>query len=103
MTLGRYMPALYQALGIFLPLITVNCAILGAALFLVERSYGFLESTVFGLGSGLGWALAVIALAAIREKMRYSHIPAGLRGLGMTFIVTGLMAIGFMVFAGIQL
>ncbi|MEL6179827.1 MAG: Rnf-Nqr domain containing protein, partial [Myxococcota bacterium] len=96
-------PALYSALGVFLPLIAVNCAILGASLFMVERDYDFVESTVFGLGSGVGWALAIIALAAIREKMRYSDVPPALRGLGITFIVTGLMAIGFMAFAGIQL
>lgn len=103
MTLDRYLPALYNALGVFLPLIAVNCAILGASLFMVERSYNLAESTVFGLGSGMGFALAIIALAAIREKMRYSNVPPGLRGLGITFIVTGLMAIGFMAFAGIQL
>jgi Na+-transporting NADH:ubiquinone oxidoreductase subunit E len=103
MALDRYSPALYNALGVFLPLIAVNCAILGGSLFMVERDYTFTESVVFGLGSGIGWALAVIALAAIREKMRYSNVPAGLRGLGITFIVTGLMAIGFMAFAGIQL
>jgi Na+-transporting NADH:ubiquinone oxidoreductase subunit E len=103
MTLDRYAPSLYNALGVFLPLIAVNCAILGASLFIVERNYNFAESTVFGLGSGMGWALAVVALAAIREKMRYSNVPPALRGLGMTFILTGLMAIGFMAFAGIQL
>jgi len=103
MTLDRYLPALYSALGVFLPLIAVNCAILGASLFMVERSYDFAESTVFGLGSGIGFMLAIVALAAIREKMRYSNVPPGLRGLGITFIVTGLMAIGFMAFAGIQL
>jgi Na+-transporting NADH:ubiquinone oxidoreductase subunit E len=103
MALDKFSPALYSALGVFLPLIAVNCAILGASLFMVERDYNFVESTVFGLGSGLGWALAVIALAAIREKMRYSNVPPGLRGLGITFITTGLMAIGFMAFAGIQL
>ena len=103
MTLDRYLPALYNALGVFLPLIAVNCAILGASLFMVERDYNTTESVVYGLGSGVGWALAVIALAAIREKMRYSHVPPALRGLGITFILTGLMAIGFMAFAGIQL
>lgn len=103
MALDRYLPALYSALGVFLPLIAVNCAILGASLFMVERSYNFAESTVFGLGSGMGFMLAIVALAAIREKMRYSNVPPGLRGLGITFIVTGLMAIGFMAFAGIQL
>jgi Na+-transporting NADH:ubiquinone oxidoreductase subunit E len=103
MTLDRFVPALYNALGVFLPLIAVNCAILGGSLFMVEREYNFPESVVFGLGSGVGWALAIVALASIRERMRYSNVPAGLRGLGMTFIVTGLMAIGFMAFAGIQL
>ena len=103
MTLDRYVPKLYNTLGIFLPLIAVNCAILGGSLFMVERGYTFTESAVFGLGSGLGWALAIVALAAIRERMRYSNVPAGLRGLGITVIVTGLMAIGFMAFAGIQL
>jgi len=103
MTLDRYVPKLYSALGIFLPLITVNCAILGGSLFMVERNYAFGESVVFGVSSGLGWAIAVVALAAIREKMRYSNVPAGLRGLGIAFVVTGLMAIGFMAFSGIQL
>lgn len=103
MTLDKYAPALYNALGVFLPLIAVNCAILGGSLFMVERNYNFAESVVYGLGSGTGWALAIVALAALREKMRYSQVPAGLRGLGMTFMVTGLMAIGFMAFGGIQL
>ena len=103
MTLDRYVPALYGTLGIFLPLIAVNCAILGGSLFMVERGYTFTESVVFGAGSGVGWALAIVALAAIRERMHYSNVPAGLQGLGITFIVTGLMAIGFMAFAGIQL
>jgi Na+-transporting NADH:ubiquinone oxidoreductase subunit E len=103
MTLDKYFPALYGALGVFLPLIAVNCAILGASLFMVERDYNFTESVVFGLGSGVGWLLAIVALAALREKMRYSQVPPGLRGLGMTFMVTGLMAIGFMAFGGIQL
>ena len=103
MTIDKYAPALYTALGVFLPLIAVNCAILGGSLFMVERDYTLMESTVFGLGSGIGWALAVVALAAVREKMRYSNVPPGLRGLGITFIVTGLMAIGFMAFSGIQL
>jgi Na+-transporting NADH:ubiquinone oxidoreductase subunit E len=103
MAIDKFAPALYSALGVFLPLIAVNCAILGSALFMVERDYNLIESTVFGVGSGLGFMLAIIALAAIREKMRYSNVPEGLRGLGITFIVTGLMAIGFMSFAGIQL
>ena len=103
MVLDRYSPSLYAALGVFLPLIAVNCAILGASLFMVERDYNLGESLVYGLGSGIGWALAVIALAAIRERMRYSNVPPALRGLGITFILTGLMAIGFMAFAGIQL
>jgi Na+-transporting NADH:ubiquinone oxidoreductase subunit E len=103
MALDKYMPKLYVALGVFLPLITVNCAILGASLFMVERDYTLAESTVFGLGGGFGWALAIVALAAVREKMRYSNVPAGLRGLGITFILTGLMAIGFLGFSGIQL
>jgi Na+-transporting NADH:ubiquinone oxidoreductase subunit E len=103
MTLDRFFPALYNALGVFLPLIAVNCAILGASLFMVERNYGFGESVVFGFGSGVGWALAIVALAGIRERLRYSNIPDGLRGLGITFLLTGLMAMGFMAFAGIQL
>ena len=100
MTLDRYFPALYNALGIFLPLITVNCAILGGTLFMVERQYTMGESVVFGVGSGVGWALAVIGLAGIREKLRYSDVPPGLQGLGITFIITGLMSLGFMAFAG---
>jgi len=103
MTLDRFFPALYNALGVFLPLIAVNCAILGASLFMVERNYDLGESIVFGFGSGVGWALAIVALAGIRERLRYSNIPAGLRGLGITFLLTGLMAMGFMAFAGIQL
>lgn len=103
MTLDRYVPALHATLGIFLPLIAVNCAILGGSLFMVERGYTFAESAVFGVGSGAGFALAIVALAAIRERMRYSNVPEGLRGLGITFIITGLMAIGFMAFAGIRL
>ena len=103
MTLDKFAPALYTALGVFLPLIAVNCAILGASLFMVERDYAFGESVVYGLGAGVGWALAIVALASIRERMRYSNVPAGLRGLGITFIITGLMAIGFMAFGGIQL
>ncbi len=103
MTLDRFFPALYAALGIFLPLLTVNCAILGGTLFMVERSYSFDESVVFGFGSGVGFALAITALAAIREKLKYSDVPEGLQGLGITFITTGLMALGFMAFSGIQL
>ena len=103
MFLDKYVPSLYNALGIFLPLITVNCAILGGSLFMVERDYGFGESVIFGLGSGVGWALAIVALAGIREKMRYSDVPPGLRGLGITFMTVGLMAMAFMAFSGIQL
>jgi Na+-transporting NADH:ubiquinone oxidoreductase subunit E len=103
MTLDRYFPALYNALGIFLPLITVNCAILGGSLFMVERSYDFVESAVFGLGSGFGWALALVGLASIREKLKYSDVPEGLQGLGITFIIGGLMSLVFMSFSGIQL
>ncbi len=103
MILDRFFPALYNALGVFLPLIAVNCAILGASLFMVERNYAFGESVVYGFGSGAGWALAIVALAGIRERLRYSNIPVGLRGLGITFLLTGLMAMGFMAFAGIQL
>jgi Na+-transporting NADH:ubiquinone oxidoreductase subunit E len=103
MALDKYVPALYNALGIFLPLITVNCAILGGSLFMVQREYGFSESVTFGLGTGAGWALAIVALAAIREKLKYSNIPKGLRGLGMTFIIAGLMAMAFMSFSGIRL
>lgn len=103
MILDRYVPKLYAALGVFLPLIAVNCAILGASLFMVERDYTFGESAVFGFGSGLGFWLAIVALAAIREKLVYSDVPPALRGLGITFLITGLMAIGFMAFAGIQL
>ena len=103
MTLDRYAPALYNALGVFLPLIAVNCAILGTSLFMVERDYDFAEATVFGLGSGIGWAIAIVALAAVREKLKYSNVPEPLRGLGVTFIVVGLMSVGFMAFSGIQL
>ena len=103
MALDRFVPKLHAALGIFLPLIAVNCAILGASLFMVERNYTLAESTVFGLGSGIGWALAIVALAGIRERLRYSNPPAALRGLGLTFILVGLMAIAFMAFAGVQL
>ena len=103
MFLDRYVPALYNALGVFLPLITVNCAILGATLFMVERDYTFLESTVFGLGSGVGWALAITALAGVREKLKYSDVPEGLRGLGITFISVGLISLCFMSFGGIDI
>ena len=103
MTLDRYFPALYNALGIFLPLITVNCAILGGSLFMVERSYTLGESIVYGVGSGFGWALALVGLASVREKLKYSDVPAGLQGLGITFIITGLMSMAFMSFSGIQL
>lgn len=103
MFLDKYVPALYSALGIFLPLITVNCAILGGTLFMVERDYNFAESVVYGVGSGTGWALAIVAMAGIREKMKYSDVPDGLQGLGITFISAGLMALGFMAFSGVQL
>ena len=103
MALDKFVPSLYNSLGIFLPLITVNCAILGGSLFMVERNYNFGESVVYGFGSGIGWAIAIIALAGIREKMKYSNVPEGLRGLGITFIIAGLMAISFMLFSGIQL
>jgi Na+-transporting NADH:ubiquinone oxidoreductase subunit E len=103
MLLDRYFSGLYNALGIFLPLITVNCAILGGSLFMVERSYTFGESVVFGVGSGFGWALALVGLASIREKLKYSDVPDGLQGLGITFIITGLMSLAFMSFSGIQL
>lgn len=103
MTLDKYFPALYNALGIFLPLITVNCAILGGSLFMVERDYNFAESVTYGVGSGVGWAIAIMALSGIREKLKYSDIPHGLRGLGITFMIVGLMALGFLSFSGIQL
>ncbi|MFL0809087.1 MAG: NADH:ubiquinone reductase (Na(+)-transporting) subunit E [Agarilytica sp.] len=103
MVLDKYVPALYNALGVFLPLITVNCAILGGALLMVERDYNFTESVVFGAGSGIGWALAIVALAGIREKLKYSDVPEGLQGLGITFITVGLMSLGFMAFGGIKL
>lgn len=104
MIIEKFSPALYNSLGIFLPLIAVNCAILGAALFMQEREYSNIaEATVFGVGSGIGWMLAIVSLAAIREKMRYSNVPAPLRGLGITFILTGLMGIAFMSFLGIKL
>ncbi len=103
MILDKFFPKLYNALGIFLPLITVNCAILGGSLFMVQFEYDFVESVIFGFGSGIGWALAIIALAGIRERMKYSNVPEGLRGLGITFIMVGLMAMAFMIFSGIQL
>jgi Na+-transporting NADH:ubiquinone oxidoreductase subunit E len=103
MVLDKYFPPLYNALGVFLPLITVNCAILAGSLFMVERDYNFGESVVYGLGSGTGWALAIVLLAGIREKMKYSDVPGGLKGLGITFVIVGLMSMGFMAFGGIQL
>jgi len=103
MTLDKFVPSLYAALGVFLPLIAVNCAILGGALFMEQRDYTFAESCVFAAGAGIGWALAITAMAAMREKMRYSNVPEALRGLGMAFILTGLMAMGFLMFSGIQL
>lgn len=103
MTLDRFFPALYNALGIFLPLITVNCAILGGSLFMVERHYDFPESVVYGLGSGIGWALAIVALAGLREKLKYSDVPPGLQGLGISFMTAGLMSLAFMSFSGVQL
>jgi Na+-transporting NADH:ubiquinone oxidoreductase subunit E len=102
MILDRHVPALYRSLGIFLPLITVNCAILGGSLFMVERRYDFVESVFYGFGSGFGWALAIITLAAIRERLRYADVPKGLEGLGLAFIVAGLMSMGFTAFAGVQ-
>lgn len=103
MVLDKYFPPLYNALGVFLPLITVNCAIMAGALFMVERDYNFGESVVYGIGAGLGWAFAITALAGIREKLKYSDVPHGLRGLGITFITVGLMSMGFMSFSGVQL
>jgi Na+-transporting NADH:ubiquinone oxidoreductase subunit E len=102
MTVERFAPALYATLGVFLPLIAVNCVILGGSLFMQEREYTFAESVVFALGSGLGFAVAIVALAGIREKMTYSNVPGGLKGLGITFVATGLMSLAFMVFSGIQ-
>lgn len=103
MTLDKFVPALYNALGVFLPLITVNCAILGGVLFMAERNYNFGESVVYGFGAGTGWALAIALLAGIREKLKYSDVPEGLQGLGITFMTVGLMSLGFMSFAGVQL
>jgi Na+-transporting NADH:ubiquinone oxidoreductase subunit E len=101
--LNKYVPTLYNTLGIYLPLLTVNCAILGASLFMVQRDYSFVESVAYGLGAGVGWALAIVALAGMREKMKYSDIPEGLQGLGITFITTGLISLAFVGLAGIQL
>lgn len=103
MLLDKYVPSLYNALGVFLPLITVNCAIMAGSLFMVERDYNLAESTVYGVGSGFSWALAIAALAGIREKLKYSDVPEGLQGLGITFITIGLMSLGFMSFSGVQL
>jgi Na+-transporting NADH:ubiquinone oxidoreductase subunit E len=103
MVMDRHSPGLYNALGVFLPLITVNCAILGTSLFMIEREYTFLESVVFGIGSGTGWLMAIMSMAAIRTKLRYADIPKGLEGFGIAMIVTGLMAMGFMLFSGITL
>lgn len=103
MVLDKFFPALYNALGVFLPLITVNCAILGGSLFMVERDYGFGESVTYGIGSGIGWALAITAMAGVREKLKYSDVPEGLQGLGITFITAGLMSMGFMAFSGVKL
>jgi Na+-transporting NADH:ubiquinone oxidoreductase subunit E len=103
MIIDRYSPALYTALGVYLPLITVNCAILGVSLFMVERSYAFSETVVYGTGSGVGWCLAILAMAAINKKLRYANVPQGLQGFGISMIVTGLIAIGFMLFAGISI
>lgn len=103
MTLDKYVPSLYNALGIFLPLITVNCAIMAGSLFMVERDYDFGESVVYGFGSGFGWALAIVVMAGVREKLKYSDVPDGLKGIGITSITAGLMAMAFMCFSGIQL
>ena len=103
MILDRYSPSLYNSLGIFLPLITVNCAILGSSIFMRQRNYDFIESVIFGFGSGLGWALAIVTMAAIRYKLRYSNIPDGLKGLGITMILTGLISLAYLAFSGVQL
>jgi Na+-transporting NADH:ubiquinone oxidoreductase subunit E len=103
MILDKFFPVLFTALGVFLPLITVNCAILGGSLFMIEREYNFTQSVVYGVGSGFGWALAITVMAGVREKLKYSDIPKGLEGLGITFISAGLMSLGFMAFSGIQL
>jgi Na+-transporting NADH:ubiquinone oxidoreductase subunit E len=102
MVIDRYSPALYMALGVYLPLITVNCAILGVSLFMVERDYSFAETVVYGTGSGVGWCLAILAMAAINRKLRYADVPKGLQGFGLSMIVTGLIAMGFMLFAGVS-
>jgi len=102
MLLDRYVPALYGALGIYLPLLAINCAIIGGSLFMVERQYDLAESTVYGVGTGIGWALAIVALAAIRERLRYADIPKGLQGLGIAFIVTGLLSMAFSAFVGVR-
>jgi Na+-transporting NADH:ubiquinone oxidoreductase subunit E len=101
--MDKYLPALYNALGVFLPLITVNCVIMAGSLFMIERDYNFSESVVYGFGSGAGWAIAIVVLASIKEKLKYSDVPEGLRGLGITFITVGLMSLGFMSFGGISL
>jgi Na+-transporting NADH:ubiquinone oxidoreductase subunit E len=103
MAVEKFAPRLYATLGVFLPLIAVNCVILAGSLFMQEREYGFTESVVYGIGSGVGWAIAIIAMAAVREKLTYSNVPRGLRGLGITFVVAGLMSVAFMMFSGIQL
>ena len=103
MVLDKYVPVLYNALGVFLPLITVNCAILGASLLMIEQEHTFTESVVYGLGAGVGWALAIVALAGVREKLKYSDVPEGLRGLGITFISVGLISLCFMSFGGIDI
>ena len=102
MLLDRFFPALYRALGIYLPLLAINCAIIGGSLFMVERQYDLAESAVYGLGTGIGWALAILTLAAIRERLRYADLPRGLEGLGMAFIVTGLISMAFSAFAGVR-
>lgn len=103
MIIDRFSQALYASLGVFLPLIAVNCAVLGASLFMIERSYSFMESLVYGIGSGVGWMLAIVSMSAIRQKLRYANVPAGLEGFGITMIATGLMAMAFMLFSGISL
>jgi len=103
MTVDRFVPGLYNTLGVFLPLIAVNCVILGGSLFMQEREYTFAESVVYGFGSGIGWLLAIVAMAAVREKLAYSDVPAGLKGIGITYVTAGLMSLAFMVFSGIQI